>query len=226
MRAHLLSLVGAGAVALVAASGFISPASAGHRPTASSYGSEASHAARPSNASASCYVQGSANGLGLVSQNFEAAFDAFDSRGADDFLLHSKCAVRNVTVKGDYFNGSGPADSINIVIYADGGGLPGAIIKQFADMGYTDPSGSGNFSVTLPKTVLQTGLYWISVRPNMAFSPNGEWEWSTNYNLHNNVPVWRNPGDGFGTGCITYQSVFNCGFDDEDGGQSFSFTIS
>ncbi len=226
MRARLLFVVTVSAVAVMSTPAFSSPASAGHHPIADASGSVARHASLPPAAVDACYVQGSANGLGLVSQNFEPAYDTFDSRGADDFLLHSRCVVRNVTVKGDYFNGSGPADSINILIYADAGGLPGKILKQFADRAYTDPAGTGNFSIPLPKTVLQPGLYWISVRPNMDFKPNGEWEWSTSYNLHNNVPVWRNPGDGFETGCIAYESVFNCGFDDEDGGQSFSFTIS
>lgn len=210
---------------MVAAAGLASPAVAGHQPTVGSDTSRVSQASMPAGSAGTCYVQGSANGGGLVSQNFEAKFDDFDSRAADDFRLKTPCAVQQVTVKGDYFNGSGPADSINVIIYRDSGGLPGAILKQFADRSYTDPSGTGNFSITLPKTVLQPGLYWLSVRANMDYDSAGEWEWLTNYNLHFNVPVWRNPGDGFGTGCIDYGSVFDCGFDDEEGGQSFSFTV-
>jgi hypothetical protein len=226
MSTRWLSIVSASALVLVAAAGTLSPASAGRGPTVPSQRSGASPLSQSSAPGAACYVQGSANGLGLVSQNFEAAFDSFDSRGADDFRLNSTCTVHNVSVKGDYFNGSGPADSINVVIYKDGGGLPGAIVREFAHRAYTDPSGGGNFSIALPTTVLKPGLYWLSVRANLNFKPNGEWEWLTSYNQHNNVPVWKNTGDGFGTGCTSYQPVFDCGFDEEDGGQSFAFTIS
>lgn len=225
MSARSLSLLSASALVVVAAVGSLSPASAGHGPAIPSPRSGTSHSSPSSEPDSTCYVQGSANGLGEVSQNFEAAYDSFDSRGADDFRLTSTCTVHNVSVKGDYFNGSGPADSINVVIYRDGGGLPGAIVREFAHRAYSDPSGYGNFSIGLPATVLQPGLYWLSVRANMDYKPNGEWEWSTSYNRHNNAPVWKNTGNGFGTGCTSYQPLLNCGFDEEDGGQSFSFTI-
>ena len=224
MRALSLSVLGLGSVAMVAAAGFASPASAGRQPVESSRAHVTGAPASGDSVDA-CYVQGLANGSGLVSQNFESKYDDFDSRAADDFRLKSTCTVKLVTVKGDYFNGSGPADSVNVILYRNSGGVPGTILKQFADRPYSDPSGTGNFSIPLPATVLQPGLYWVSVRANMDYDPAGEWEWLTNYSLHNNVPVWRNPGDGFGTGCIDYGSVFDCGFDDEDGGQSFAFTI-
>ena len=62
------------------------------------------------------------------SQNFEPAFDAYDDFLADDFVVPygKQWAINQVDVQGQYFNGFGPADSMNIFIYTEAITLPGA----------------------------------------------------------------------------------------------------
>lgn len=225
MRSHLSAIVAAGTATVAAALLSSSPAMAGHGPSIGSSSGSPQSAASPQSTSSACYVQGSANGVGWSSQKFEPAHTKFDNRGADDFRLKRTCTVDLVTVKGSYFNGSGPADWISVIVYHDKGGKPGTIVRQFNHRSYTDSSGQGNFAIALPAFDLNPGLYWISVQARMSYTEGGQWGWDTSYNLHNNQPVWRNPDDGFGSGCTTYQSLFDCGFDDEDGGESFAFTI-
>ena len=64
-----------------------------------------------------------------VSQNFEAANDAFDNQLADDFVVPAGgWTIGQVNVLGVYFNGPGPATSVNVFFYADAAGLPGAVV--------------------------------------------------------------------------------------------------
>src|SRR5262245_51574041 len=52
----------------------------------------------------------------ISSQNFEAAFDAFDDEAADDFVIPSgeTWTINQMIILGVYFNGFGPASSVNI----------------------------------------------------------------------------------------------------------------
>ena len=57
-------------------------------------------------------------GYGMVSQNFG---DQYDSAAIDDFMIPNgaKWTIKEVDVFGFYFNGSGPADSEDIIIYQE-----------------------------------------------------------------------------------------------------------
>ena len=60
-------------------------------------------------------------GTGSVSQNFETANDAFDNQVADDFVVPAgqTWTIQQVNVTGSYFNGNGPATSVNVFFYSD-----------------------------------------------------------------------------------------------------------
>ena len=61
------------------------------------------------------------------SQNFEASFDIYDDMLADDFVVPGGQTwhVNEVDVQGLYYNGAGPAASVNVVFYDDHeAGLP------------------------------------------------------------------------------------------------------
>src|SRR5437870_4604287 len=55
---------------------------------------------------------GTDSGIGIVSQNFESSFDIYDAAAADDFKVN-KATIVEVDVHGVYFNGAGPAQSVN-----------------------------------------------------------------------------------------------------------------
>ncbi len=150
---------------------------------------------------------GNDNGVGLVSQNFESTFDAYDAQAADDFQVPSghKWKVKEVDVTGVYFNGYGPATSVNIFVYKNKGGLPGSLKTECDNVNIANDAG-GSFTIKLPKSCkisLKAGTYWLSVQANLAFSQGGEWGWEGNSVQTGNAYAWQNPGGGFGL-CTTW----------------------
>src|SRR5438094_4807671 len=67
---------------------------------------------------------------GVTSQDFEAAFDPFDSFAADDFVVPGGQTwnITEVDVSGEYSVGGGPAASFHVFFYSDTATLPGALV--------------------------------------------------------------------------------------------------
>jgi len=139
------------------------------------------------------------------SQNFETANDAFDDQLADDFVVPAGgWNVGEVDVGGVYFNGPGPATSVNVIFYADAGGLPGAAVPggTYMNAAITSGGSTGAFHIVLPTPLaLSPGHYWVSVQANLNFSPGGEWGWTDRTVTSNSPAAWQNPGGGFGISC-------------------------
>jgi hypothetical protein len=139
---------------------------------------------------------------GTNSQNFEAAFDSFDDFLADDFVVPAGqiWTINQVNVNGLYFNGSGPANSVNVSFYPDSSTLPGSAEYTANNLTVTDTA--GNFTINLPAAaVLNAGTHWVSVQANMDFGVGGEWAWTDRTVTSNSGAAWENPGGGFGAGC-------------------------
>jgi hypothetical protein len=240
MRSRVLSLIGIGATALatVAASASAASASAASAPAAgASAGGGSTLAARrpavtaafrPAAAGQTCYSQLTNNtGNSVVSQNFTDQ-PAFSSQGADDFLITKTCTVTGVEAAGGYFNGFGPANSVGVTFYQNTKRAPGAVLSTQPENRYSDPTGTGNFTVRLKKPVtLKPGIYWVSVQANMARSYGGEWGWDTDSVQVGSAARWRNPGNGFRTGCKTYLNMQICASKAgaTDAGPGFEFAI-
>lgn len=154
---------------------------------------------------------------GIPSQNFETQLDRDDSRAADDFVVPKgrTWAINEVDAIGAYFGGTGPVDSANVTFYANAGGLPGAIVKDYEGLHVTD-TGGGALEIRVPKTKLKAGTYWVSVQANMDLDKGGEWAWKSQDTSVGLRAAWENPGDGFATGCTTYTAEPSCivGFGD------------
>jgi hypothetical protein len=201
-------LAAAAALALSAGSGTLA---AERHISPTSAGSQAKARLVISGGSTTLYDQNSNDaGAGVVSQNFETEFDAYDSQAADDFVVPAGqvWVVSEVDVTGVYFSGSGPAVSENVFFYKDKRGLPGREIGSC--IGIVGKDTFGSFAISCKKR-LRAGHYWVSVQVNMDFSSGGEWGWEGNTEQHGNPAVWENPGNGFGTGCTTYEYKVLCG---------------
>ena len=153
-----------------------------------------------------------------VSQNFEAANDAFDNQLADDFVVPAGgWTIGQVNVIGVYFNGPGPATSVNVIFYADAATLPGAAVAggTYTNVPITSGAATGAFQIVLPTSLtLAPGTYWVSVQANMDFSPGGEWGWTDRTVTSNSPAAWQNPGGGFGTPCTAWGARgASCGID-------------
>jgi subtilisin-like proprotein convertase family protein len=155
------------------------------------------------------YTQtGTAPFVGINSQKFEPANAAFDNQAADDFTVPAGPAwqVTQVNVGGVYFNGPGPAASLNVTFYNNSGtNLPGTVVAAFTNV--TTFTGGPNFNITLPSAVSLPGgaTYWVSVQVNQNFTPAGQWGWNTFGTTNIGFErAWQNPGGGFGTPCTNW----------------------
>jgi hypothetical protein len=221
MRAHFLTIVTAVALvlAVVADPGTDAIARPSAEPMATAKGEGAVRATR---VAGTIYSQlDNDTGVSIVSQHFETRFLSFDSQGADDFEISRKAVVKQVMVDGVYFAGKGPANSIHVTFYENASGAPGAVVQDVPHAPFTDTTGRGSFLVSLPKLTLKPGTYWLSVFVNMPFT-RGEWGWSTNKAVRRRGSLWRNPGDGFGTGCTSWKKTLQCFLAGEGGDFSFA----
>ena len=152
------------------------------------------------------------SGNGAPAQNFEAAFDAYDSEGADDFVVAAPgWTIEQITVVGTQSIGGAPA-SVNVDFYADAGGTPAAA----PTCSYPAIAGVGSttITVTLPAVCdLTPGAYWMAFSVNQDFGTSGQFFWSgVALGSHANTQgVWQNPNNGFGTGCTTWTTQSTCG---------------
>jgi len=162
-----------------------------------------------------------------VSQNFEAANDAFDNQLADDFVVPTGgWTIGEVDVGGVYFNGPGPATSVNVTFYDDAAGLPGAVHAggSYPNATITSGANTGSFNICLPTPLtLGPGHYWVSVQANLNFTPGGEWGWTDRVVTSNSPAAWQNPGGGFGTPCTPSWGARGptCGIDNGNNDQIF-----
>ena len=125
--------------------------------------------------------------------------------------------IGQVNVTGVYFNGAGPANSVNVIFYSDAAGLPGAAVAggTYMNAAITSGAATGSFHIVLPTTLsLAPGTYWVSVQANMDFPVGGEWGWTDRIVTSNSPAAWQNPGGGFMTTCTTWgQRGPSCGID-------------
>lgn len=157
----------------------------------------------------------------ISSQDFVdggGAFDIYDTRAADDFEIPKGdiWSIERVNVLGMYDDTLDPIRSLNIVFYTNDRRRPDEIIGRcnYQDI-LPDDILDPNFSTELPTPcILTAGKYWVSVQADMFFVPNGQWFWFERDVQELSAAVWQNPGNGFGTGCVDFTPLQDCGADD------------
>ena len=160
------------------------------------------------------YQMNSPGTSSITSQNFETVNDIYDSFAADDFgLMDDIWSVTQIDLLGAYYNGSGPASSVNVWFYSDSVGLPGQIIYSALNIIPVNGLTTGSFSIMLPNpVVLFEGMYWFCVQANMDQNPYGQWGWTERTITDFGESAWKNPSGGFGTTCTSWQHrVTQCG---------------
>ncbi|MEA3478228.1 MAG: hypothetical protein U9R60_08620, partial [Bacteroidota bacterium] len=153
------------------------------------------------------YEQMEIGANGWASQDFEAAYDAYDCQGADDFTVPAGVYwdIQTVTVPGS--GSPGPFNVANVFFYQDAGGMPNAT-AYISFMGIAAVDNAGVLTISLPGGALLTGGdYWVSVQDAAPFGVNGQWFWTKNLTQYDNMAHWRNPPNGFGTGATTWTDV-------------------
>lgn len=139
----------------------------------------------------------------IASQDFEASFNAYDCKGADDFVVaDGPWTVGIVKFLGGYWNGTGPAQGFNIEFYNNNAGIPGTSIVSFTNLPYTAVAVGTifEFTVYIPAQVFANGHYWISIQARMDYSIGGQYGWQPHTPPQvQNQRHWINPGGGFGS---------------------------
>ena len=140
----------------------------------------------------------------ITSQQFEAANTQYTANAADDFKVPASKVwnISAVNVEGYLPAGIYPT-SYNVTFYTNSAtNFPGTVIRTET---ITLAAGSASPSLKLATPVsLTEGNYWVSVQAVMDLS-GGQWFWST-YNdgsTLNQPFAWKNPGNGFSSGCNT-----------------------
>jgi len=139
---------------------------------------------------------------------------AFDDQAADDFVVSVPSPpiflyITGVRVMGEYSAGGGPASSFNVYFYTNRAGhLPGTqVVAAFLNRPYTGTPPDFEIRWSPVSIFSSSGTYWVSVQ---AVQANGQWFWHNRTVQTNAGAVWQNPGDGYGTGCITWNRKNAC----------------
>jgi|GEM_PF-3969993 len=139
--------------------------------------------------------------MSLSSQSFEPRHKAYDAHAADDFIVPAgeSWVVDELDVAGVYSPGGGPAESVNITIYATSDSLPGAAVFSQTNIVPSAGLDTGDYTIPLyPAIRLPSGTYWISVQANQSATQGGQWYWRGRKSSFNHNAAWRNPGGAFG----------------------------
>jgi hypothetical protein len=171
------------------------------------------------------------SGIGVVVQNFEANYDAYDCQGADDFVVPEGEAwvLRSIDAVGTHFAGIGPLRSMHVTIHRDSEerpGRPGDILADVAEASVEQIGceGCGEYLVRLPEPVeVGSGRHWVALQGNIDFDSSGEWGWLAAQAQRGKPGLWRNPGGGFGVGCTDYRKQVKC---IGDNGQSSDYVFA
>jgi hypothetical protein len=89
------------------------------------------------------------------------------------------------------------------------GNLPPTLIGAYLNLPYTGTP--PDFTINLPHPVpFGPGTLWVSVQARQDFNPSGQWFWHNRTVQSNASAAWQNPGNGYGTGCITWNPKKLC----------------
>jgi hypothetical protein len=158
------------------------------------------------------------------SQVFGDGFGDFDDQAADDFIVPGgqSWSVNEVDVLGYYDLGGGPAASVNVYFYLDSSSLPGAPVVTQTNLSFSGGNPEGSLLIPTAPVTLRPGHYWVSVQVNQDYDTLGQWLWADRAVQSNSPAAWRNPGDGFDTGCLDWDwRGTGCGGNEDSPDQVF-----
>jgi hypothetical protein len=171
---------------------------------------------------------GSLTSNGLVAQTFSASssYASLSNDSADDFVV----GAGGWTVTGfnflsfNYFHTEVSALA-DVYVYADDGGLPGATPVCSSPGSANSPSAYDAYTTLAGITLnapcdLAAGTYWVSLSFE-SDATNLLYYWLEAGTVTGNAGAFRNPNDGFGTGCTDWGSTATC----VGGATDFAFQV-
>jgi hypothetical protein len=148
----------------------------------------------------------------INSQDFPAANDKFDALNADDFVVPAGQTwdLGSALVRGTN-SGTGVATAARVFVFADAAGKPGAQLFSAVATASAYP----RMVLTFDGPALPAGTYWFGAQAILdpgSSAPFSQWFWSENSERAGALAVYRNPGDGFNTGCTAFTVKSDCPF--------------
>jgi hypothetical protein len=157
-------------------------------------------------------------GNGVPDQDFEASFDAYDSEAADDFVVPAGLVWQVSRINTVGTTGTPGGATVDVTFYnnagtvAAGGAGPGTAVAGCSYTAVVPTDSTGSLTINLPTACnLPAGTYWVAIQTNQNFGTNGQHFWSNRTTASNLGAVWRNPGNGFATGCTAFNRQTTCG---------------
>jgi hypothetical protein len=158
------------------------------------------------------------SGYVFTDQEFEAVYAAYSSEGADDFDVADSPGwdITTLNTPGLQTAGGTPFFT-NHFYYADAGGAPGAVLDDCSFPASTNfVHDLGNLATSTPCNA-PTGTNWFSQSVRQDYVPFGQHFWATRQNNLGNEANFRNPGNGFGSGCLDWGPANSvCGMNGSD----------
>ncbi|MDP8200962.1 MAG: FlgD immunoglobulin-like domain containing protein [Candidatus Tenebribacter burtonii] len=141
---------------------------------------------------------------GISAQAFGDGYEEYDAEAADEFVVPAgeTWIINQVVILGT--GPSSPMELANICFYDDNAGMPGTLLFEYLDVASAFGE-DGNIDCFIPDTQFTEGTYWMAAQGDIEYASYGQWFWrrqaapTIGYEFY-----WRNPGDGFGSGCIDW----------------------
>lgn len=145
------------------------------------------------------------SGYAFTDQEFEAVYAAYDCEGADDFEITDAAGwdISEIITPGLQTAGGAPSYTSHF-FYEDAGGLPGSPVDDCdfpANTNFVHDQGN---LLTQVACRVGSGVYWFSQQVRQDFVPSGQHLWATRLGTVNDPAAFRNPGNGFGFGCVDW----------------------
>ena len=148
----------------------------------------------------------------VITQDFEDARNVLDSEAADDFVVPAgqQWNISEVDIYGIYLGGE-PPTSVHVRFYRNAAGdLPGVMLAERLDQTYKVSFGEILITVA-PPVDLGPGTYWVGVQARLDNAPGNRYAaWVMRTVLSNAGAAWKNPGNGWHTGCTMFQRRPTC----------------
>lgn len=156
---------------------------------------------------------GDDNGYAWPSQDFAAPDDAYDTEIASNFWVYPDKAWQLTSIRA--IGSGGTATTARVTVYeASANSGPGQVL--FSREAVATPP---NYEVPLAGTPpLPYGLHWVSVQA-VGGGQAEAWGWSQRASTLGGGARYRNPGNGYGTGCTSFREIGSCV--GSDGGMQF-----
>ena len=152
-----------------------------------------------------------------IYEQFEAGVGSRPSQNFLDFGAIAQTAADFVVPAGQNWtlervfaaggaNNAPLLTSATVVIYDDGGGVPGAEVYNSGAFAPISNPASTNLDLELPAAVtLGEGTYWVSVYVNLNFLPNAtQWFWTTQATVVGQEGFFRDQANLFGAGATDW----------------------